>query len=213
LRADRIDMDISWSDQDDHGWSEPAPRRRDHRSAHRHEHARHDERARTDERVRHPRTEHPATEDPPVRAIRAPAAVPAPEPRPVVAREAIEGLAPRGATGALSPTSLITGVPTDVLAAPQPEPAPARRTVVIRGQGTQGYARSRGGYEARLRPHERSGFKPDRVALWAVLLGLALLLGAVTSSHAATLPAIAWHHVLAGHQATVHPLLPHRPTP
>ena len=82
--------------------------------------------------------------------------------------------------------------------------APERRTVVIRGQGTKGYAASRGGYEARLRRHERSGFKPDRVALWAVLLGLALLLGAVTSSHAATLHAHALHHLLL-HSALIHP--------
>ena len=35
--------------------------------------------------------------------------------------------------------------------------------------------------------HERPGFKPDRVAMWAVILGLALILIAATSSHAATL--------------------------
>jgi hypothetical protein len=84
---------------------------------------------------------------------------------------------------------------------------PERRTVVIRGQGTRGYAPSRGGYEARLRPHERAGFRPDRVALWAVLLGLALLLGAVTSSHAATLQhVVVWHHAVAGHLNTLHHL-------
>jgi hypothetical protein len=33
--------------------------------------------------------------------------------------------------------------------------------------------------------HERPGFKPDRVAMWAVILGLALILIAATSSHAA----------------------------
>ncbi len=35
--------------------------------------------------------------------------------------------------------------------------------------------------------HERPGFKPDRVAMWAVILGLALILIAATSSHAAML--------------------------
>jgi hypothetical protein len=64
----------------------------------------------------------------------------------------------------------------------------SRRTVVITGHGHD-HSGSRRGYEARLKPHERSSFKPDRAALWAVLLGLALLLGAVTSSHAATLHA------------------------
>ncbi len=35
------------------------------------------------------------------------------------------------------------------------------------------------------RPYERSGFEPDRVAMWAVLLGVLLVLVAATSSHAA----------------------------
>ncbi len=104
---------------------------------------------------------------------------------------------------AATPGSILTGEVSDVTGAPQ-ETAPARRTVVIRGHGTRGYAPSRGGYEARLRPHERSGFKPDRVALWAVVLGLALLLGAVTSSHAATLHASALHHLLL-HHALIRP--------
>jgi hypothetical protein len=30
-----------------------------------------------------------------------------------------------------------------------------------------------------LRFHERSGFNPDRAALWAVLLGVALLIGCI----------------------------------
>jgi hypothetical protein len=30
-----------------------------------------------------------------------------------------------------------------------------------------------------LRFHERTGFNPDRIAMWAVLLGIALLIGAV----------------------------------
>ena len=73
----------------------------------------------------------------------------------------------------------------------------ARRTVVIRGRGAERYPAPRRGSESRLRPHERSGFKPDRVAMWAVLLGLALLLGAVTSAHAAVLHGVAAH--LAAH--------------
>jgi hypothetical protein len=106
-------------------------------------------------------------------------------------------------TASIAPTPMPTGPMAGVLGAPQ-DTATARRTVVIRGHGSRGYAPSRGGYEARLRPHERSGFKPDRVALWAVLLGLALLLGAVTSSHAATLHAGALHHLLL-HHALIHP--------
>jgi hypothetical protein len=67
--------------------------------------------------------------------------------------------------------------------------APARRTVTITGRGAERYnprlepgARSR----PQRRRHERSDFRPDRAALWAVVLCLALVLLAATSSHAAT---------------------------
>jgi hypothetical protein len=33
-------------------------------------------------------------------------------------------------------------------------------------------------------PHQRAGFKPDRVAMWAVFLGLLLVLVAAMSGHA-----------------------------
>ncbi len=65
-----------------------------------------------------------------------------------------------------------------------------RRTVVITGRVADRYSASsqrRGGYESNLKPHHRAGFKPDRVAMWAVLLGVLLVLIAATSSHAATL--------------------------
>ena len=101
-------------------------------------------------------------------------------------------------SASVAPTPALSGT---MAGAPEAT-ATARRTVVLAGNA--GYAPSRGGYEARLRPHERSGFKPDRVALWAVLLGLALLLGAVTSSHAATLHVSALHHLLL-HRALIHP--------
>lgn len=55
-----------------------------------------------------------------------------------------------------------------------------RRTVVITGRGAERYApASRRRQASELRFHERSGFSPDRTAMWAVLLGLALLLGAI----------------------------------
>jgi hypothetical protein len=55
-----------------------------------------------------------------------------------------------------------------------------RRTVVITGRGAERYApASRRRQASELRFHERSGFSPDRTAMWAVLLGLALLLGCV----------------------------------
>lgn len=67
---------------------------------------------------------------------------------------------------------------------------PGRRTVVITGRGAERPTPPRRGYDARVALYERSGFKPDRVAMWAVLLGLALLLAAATSSHAAVLHAV-----------------------
>jgi hypothetical protein len=57
---------------------------------------------------------------------------------------------------------------------------PSRRTVVITGRGAERYSvGSRRHAEAGLAFHERSGFNPDRVAMWAVLLGIALLLGCI----------------------------------
>ena len=72
---------------------------------------------------------------------------------------------------------------------PRATDAGGRRTVTITGRGAERYnprfepgARSR----PQRRRHERTGFRPDRTALWAVLLGVALLLLATTTSHAAT---------------------------
>ena len=68
------------------------------------------------------------------------------------------------------------------------------------GQGSEGYASRNGtrpSMAQRHRPvkrYERAGFRPDRAAMWAVLLGVVLLLAAVTSAHAAVLAA---HHALA----------------
>lgn len=83
--------------------------------------------------------------------------------------------------------------------APRRGGVPGRQTVTISGQGAEGYA-ARNGTRAsaaqrhsQLRRHERAGFRPDRVAMWAVLLGVTLMLMAAVSSHAAGL---AVHHVL-----------------
>jgi hypothetical protein len=63
---------------------------------------------------------------------------------------------------------------------------PGRRTITIRGQAARPVSR---------RPprtvRERTGTRPDRIAMWAVLLGIVLLLVAATSSHAAVLHALA----------------------
>lgn len=77
---------------------------------------------------------------------------------------------------------------------------PGRRTVTITGHGAEGYASRNGTRPSmaqrhrQIKRHERDGFRPDRVAMWAVLLGVILLLAAATSSHAAVLVA---HHALS----------------
>lgn len=76
-----------------------------------------------------------------------------------------------------------------------PGGVPGRRTVTIRGQVADRYATPRP--SSRRRPerrYERSGFRPDRAAMWAVLLGVMLILAAVTSAHAATLHTLAQLH-------------------
>jgi hypothetical protein len=63
-----------------------------------------------------------------------------------------------------------------------PRAANGRRTVYITGRGVE---RNLPVARPTLRRHERAGFKPDRTAMWAVLLGLLLILVAATSAHAA----------------------------
>jgi hypothetical protein len=65
---------------------------------------------------------------------------------------------------------------------------PGRRTVKIQGRGAERhliYSSRRPQRRPSERPYERAGFRPDRVAMWAVLLGVLLILVAATSSHAA----------------------------
>lgn len=59
-----------------------------------------------------------------------------------------------------------------------------RRTVHITGRGAE---RNLPVTRPTLRRHEREGFRPDRAALWAVLLGMLLIVVAATSAHAAVL--------------------------
>jgi hypothetical protein len=79
--------------------------------------------------------------------------------------------------------------------------APSRRTVTITGHGAEAYTTRNGTRSSsaeRYNPvprHERSGFQPDRVAMWAVLLGVVMVLAAAASAHATVLA----HHVLALH--------------
>jgi hypothetical protein len=56
----------------------------------------------------------------------------------------------------------------------------ARRTVLITGHGDDRYLPApRQHRSSGLRFHERSGFSPDRGGLWAVLLGIALVIGCI----------------------------------
>jgi hypothetical protein len=62
---------------------------------------------------------------------------------------------------------------------------PGRKTVTIRGHGAEhnlpwpDSSRRR----PQRRAYERAGFQPDRVAMWAVLLGILLVVVAVASAH------------------------------
>lgn len=78
---------------------------------------------------------------------------------------------------------------------------PGRRTVTITGHGEEAWHTRNGTRPSRavrhqhhLKRYERAGFRPDRVAMWAVLLGVMLMLAAAASSHAAVL---ASHHAVA----------------
>jgi hypothetical protein len=76
-----------------------------------------------------------------------------------------------------------------------PAAEPGRRTITITGRGAErsreSVAYSEHRAAARSHRRERPHRKPDRVAMWAVLLGLALAVGAATSSHAAVLSHVA----------------------
>jgi hypothetical protein len=78
-----------------------------------------------------------------------------------------------------------------------PPPAGARRTVQITGRPGQPIAAAAVSKARRHRPRtasDRVGARPDRVALWAVVLGLILIILAATSSSsdAATAALLAW---------------------
>jgi hypothetical protein len=70
---------------------------------------------------------------------------------------------------------------------------------MITGHGIEGYQTRNGTRPSAAQRHtqmpryKRAGFRPDRAAMWAVFLGVVLLLVAAASSHAAVL---AVHHAL-----------------
>jgi hypothetical protein len=112
-----------------------------------------------------------------------------------------EESATAGATPVRAPSSVSAhpapGVPAQGEAArPDGTGVPGRRTVKITGYGSQRnliYASREPRRRPAERPYERAGFKPDRVAMWAVLLGVLLVLVAAMSAHAATLVTLSGH--------------------
>ncbi len=125
------------------------------------------------------------------RRKRAPAAQ---APRPVRAPRAAEAPSPAAARRPLAPARTFDDEPLT-------GGVPGRRTITITGHGAERYASST---HARRRPqrprHERPGFQPDRFAMWAVLLGILLVLVAATSSHAAMVsPHAGAHAALVAH--------------
>ena len=54
-----------------------------------------------------------------------------------------------------------------------------RRTVVISGRGTSGYALAPRRRGSELSFHERASFNPDRTGMWALLLCIAVLIGCI----------------------------------
>ena len=100
--------------------------------------------------------------------------------------------APVAAVAAVAPVAPVAAVPAPARLADGSASRPAsadprpvdgeRRTVTIRGRGAE---RNLPVARPTLRRHERPGFRPDRAALWAVMLGLLLILVAAASAHAA----------------------------
>ncbi len=104
-----------------------------------------------------------------------------------------------GATGRTTTNGSTTGVNGRTIAdagSIRSEPGgrgrgvPGRRTVTIRGYGAERNLPWTAG-QSRRRPaeprHQRPGFRADRAAMWAVLLGIMLVIVAAASSHAAVL--------------------------
>lgn len=81
---------------------------------------------------------------------------------------------------------------------------PGRRTVTIQGRGAERYKAGPARRRPAQRPYERTGFRPDRAAMWAVMLGVLLVLIAATSSRAA----VGAHHAAAGARVPITLALP-----
>ena len=73
------------------------------------------------------------------------------------------------------------------LAAVEPartQPAGARRTIRIQGRGAERNLPVSSSRRHTRRAHESAYFRPDKLAMWAVLLGFLLVAAAMVSAHA-----------------------------
>jgi hypothetical protein len=115
------------------------------------------------------------------------------KPAPGAAPRATNGHARRGGAQATNGHAAPAGAqatnghasPTSARATAGAPATDGRRTVIIRGYGAE---RNLPMARPTLRRHERAGYRPDRTALWAVLLGMLLIFVAAASAHAAVLP-------------------------
>ena len=95
---------------------------------------------------------------------------------------ATDGFAGGGAEAAPAPSS----TPTSPATTSASTATPVRRTVPIKGRGAERNMPWEAGISSRRStrlPHHRSTFRPDRLAMWAVVLGLLLVLVAAMSAH------------------------------
>ena len=96
-------------------------------------------------------------------------------------------LAARAAAIPMTPVPAVSPPREVVAALPSTSTAssPARRTVKIQGRGAERNLPVPDPLRRRptRRAYERAGFRPDRVAMWAVVLGIMLILVAVASGH------------------------------
>ena len=93
-------------------------------------------------------------------------------------------LVSRAGLASLRSGSAEPAAPVEPVAAASSDPVtPVRRTVTITGRGAEGHlpVASR---RPTPRAYDRIGFNPDRIAMWAVLLGILLIVAAATSAHA-----------------------------
>jgi hypothetical protein len=127
--------------------------------------------------------------------VRAPSSVSA-HPAPGVPARSRPSAPARSRVEAAIPERPAQGVAARPAASAHGTGVPGRRTVKITGYGSQRnliYASREPRRRPPERPYERAGFKPDRVAMWAVLLGVLLVLVAAMSAHAATLVTLSGH--------------------